>query len=260
MHTITQHEAAELWELARDHHVAAGKLEHFSNEVSDTQLRSTLDQHARRFRQAAQQIEGFMQGSGSSSSFAGAPSNFGQQRFGGTGNGGTSYGMSSGFQQGGQQGSFGQGQSLDITVVADCLAACKCMATGAMRGALEASQPARNFLYQLAGEHLNMAEQHYHWLEQHGAYASPKTDQQAIQQYTQKLGQISQSGQAIRSQGMGQSMQHGQHYGYGQHMQTGQQTHQYGQSGQYSQTSQFGQSGQFAQSNPSSHTSQFNQQ
>lgn len=249
MQNITQHEAAELWEITRDHHVAAAKLELFCNQVSDTQLRSTLEQHARRYRQAGQQLEGFLHGTGSGS-FGTSTSGFGQQsQAGTTGNGGTSYGMSGGFQQGAQHGSYGMNQSMDSVIVSDCLKDCKCLAVEAIQGALEAAQPARNFLFQLAGEHLQMAEQHYHWLERHGLYASPKCDQQAIQQYTQKLSQIAQSGQgAMRTQGMGQSQPQTQHYGYGsQYMQTG-------------QSSQYGQSSQFGQSNPSGQSHQYSQQ
>lgn len=252
MSNVSQHAAAELWELARDHFVSAAKLEWMSPQVSDPQLRSTLEQHARRFRQVGQELEGFLGGRSMGGSFGSTGFYGGSQSFSGS----TGFQSGQGFQTGqsfqsgqgfqstqsfqapGYQtsyGSFGSGQSIDTLIVADCLQCCKAMAVSCIIGATEASQPARSFLHQLAGEHLQMAEQHYHWLEQRGMYFSPKADQQAIQGYTNTLNQIAQAGQSgVQSR-----------YGGGSQYAT-QATHTYGtgiSASQYSQ--QPNQSGSF---------------
>jgi len=85
----------------------------------------------------------------------------------------------------------------DGTVAAACLDKCKSMAVKCTIAATEASQPARSYLYQLAGEHLRMAEEHYHWLDRHNAYASPRADHTAINDYSQKLRQFAQAGQQL---------------------------------------------------------------
>src|SRR5690606_38255404 len=70
-------------------------------------------------------------------------------------------------QYGAPSASLGQGgQSVDILAAGEALKDFKHLAIAAVRGATESSQPARNTLYQLAGEHLQMADQHYRWLEQ----------------------------------------------------------------------------------------------
>lgn len=247
MSNIAQHQAAELWEIARDHHVAAAKLEFMCNQISEPQLRSNLEQHARRFRQAGQQLESFLHGGNSFSTtrtnFASGQGFQSAQSF----QSGQSFQSSQAFQS-------SQGESFDSFVVTDCLKTCKTMAVQAIQGATEASQPARNFLYQLAGEHLQMAEQHYHWLEQRGLYASPKADQQTIQQYSQTLNQIAQIAQSspralagTQTQAYPQFQSQHQYSGYGSGYT---QTNQPLQSPTNSQSSQFGQSSYIGQSNP----------
>lgn len=234
---ISQHEAAELWEIARDHFTTGAKLQFLCQHVQDTQLRSMLEQHSRRIMQVGQQVAGFIgqdgtsfqshhaQGSLQSSQqfaqFQSAPS-YGQQ-----------YSGSQGFQAG--------GQSVDILAAGEALKDCKHLAVSAVRGATESSQPARNTLYQLAGEHLQMADQHYRWLEQRGVYASPKADHQTTSDYSQKLRQIAQAGQQIAMTG-GQTQQlfgQSQHLGTQPYQQPGQ-THpgqQYGAHAHSTQTS-----------------------
>lgn len=262
MANIAQHEAAELWEISRDHQITAAKIEFLCNQVSDPQLRSNLEQHARRFRQAAHQLESFLQGG---NSFNHARGNLGSgQSFQSTQQSSQGFQSTQGFQsgqgfqsaQGFQTNSFNPSQSFDALIVADCLKGCKDMAVQAIRGATEASQPARNFLYQLAGEHLQMAEQHYHWLEQHGLYASPKSDQQTIQQYAQALSQVAQVGQSAQqrsfssTQSYPQFQSQQQYSGYGTgYTQTNQPTTApfNNQSGQFSQPTYAGQSNPYNQ-------------
>lgn len=223
MPNVAQHEAAELWELSRDHLVIGAKLEFLCNQVRDTQLRSTLEQHARRCRQIGQQLQGFFHGGHgqSASTFSSQPA----------GTYGSSYGMSS--------ANMGT-QSLDAIVAADCLKDCKSLAVRSMTGATETSQPARNFLYQIAGEHLRMAEEQYHWLEQRGLYASPRSDQSTIQQYTQALSQVAQAGQStLSTQFTGQFQPQSQTYGYSTSGQFTPSSQQFGST----PASQFSQSG-----------------
>ena len=235
MANVSQHEAAELWEITRDHHTMATKLEWFTTQVGETQLRSMLEQHARRCRQVCQQLEGFLQGNGAGS-FGGGMGGFSQSR------GQNSFGTG-GFQQAG-------GQAMDVMIACDCLKDCKTLAVQAVRGATEAAQPARGFLHQLAGEHLQMAEQCYHWLEQRGMYASPKADQQTIQEYSRTLHQLAGSGAGMRTgagvQAGTQTPSHAYGTSYGS---------QFGQGGQYS--GQYG--GQFGGQYGSQYTGQYSQ-
>jgi len=205
MAQLAQHEAAELWELARDHMIACAKIQWMSRQVQDPQLRSMLEQHARRFQQAGQQIEGFItQGGHGSQTMHGTQGSFTQfQQFQGNQfQGSHTFGQSTGMSQGSfQQGGFQTiTQNFDLLAAGECLKECKHFAIACIWGATESSQPARNFLYQLAGEHLHMAEQHYRWLDQRNIYASPKTNPQDISEYNQKLRQISQAGQQVAQQ------------------------------------------------------------
>ncbi|MFS8653666.1 MAG: spore coat protein [Limnochordia bacterium] len=210
MANISQHEAAELWELARDHFLTAAKLQFLGQHAQDTQLRSLTEQHIRRIQQAGHQIAGLIshespgfnanqggfQAQQGFSQFQSAPSfTGGQQGFGAEAQG------QQGFGFGGGTG-FSQARGTDILIAGEALKDCKRLAVALVQGATEASQPARNLLYQLAGEQLQMAEQHYRWLEQRGLYASPKADYQTIQEYGQKVRQISQAGQqAVQEHG-----------------------------------------------------------
>lgn len=247
MATISQHQAAELWEVCRDHHTLAAKLEWFSTQVSDGQLRSTLERHARRSHQVCQQLEGFLQSG--SATFTGSTGTFaqthGQNNFGSGGYHQSGSFQSGSFQSGsfgyqGSQSAFGTGSSIDIMVAMDCLKDCKYLALQATNGASESSQPVRGFLNQLTGEHLQAAEEMYHWLEQRGMYASPKADQQTVQEYARALGQIDQtltsrfgSGQYQQSSQFAQSTAGTSQFAHAGQYQGGQyQTGQY-QTGQY---------------------------
>lgn len=231
MANISQHEAAELWEIARDHFTTGAKFHFLCQHVHDTQLKATIEQHARRMQQVGQQVTGLIgqtganQGTTMGTGGLSAQGDFQTQQFGQF-QSAPSYGQTNSGSLGtsGQsmQGTHTGIQSTDILVASECLKECKRMAVAAVWGATEASQPARNILYQLAGEHLQMADQHYRWLERQGMYASPKADQQTIGQYTQVLGQISQAGQFVSQQFTSQAHQFGG------------QTHQFG-----TQTSQF---------------------
>lgn len=201
MPQIAQHQAAELWEVCRDHLVGASTIRMMAQGVRDPQLRSMLERHAQDFDRAAQRLQQFLHEPGAGSQ---APA----------------YGdyTASGYGQPGAQSWTGQpaGQNAwsgpnagygapgmnpyDVTAAAACLDKCKSMAVKCTIGATEASQPARSYLHQLAGEHLRMAEEHYHWLERHGAYASPKADYSAINDYSQKLRQFAQAGQQLAQQ------------------------------------------------------------
>lgn len=241
MANISQHEAAELWEIARDHFTTSAKFQHLSQYVHDTQLKATMEQHARRIQQAGQQLAGLLgqtginQGAGFGSLGIGTPGDFQSQQFGqfqsapsyGQGNAG-SFGTSSHSTP----SAFTGGQSADILAAGECLKECKRMAVASIWGATEASQPARNILYQLAGEYLQMADQHYRWLERQGLYASPKADQQTLNEYTQKLRSISQAGQVVVHQMSPQALQYAGQAQAGQLQQFGTQTTHFGNQSQ----------------------------
>ncbi|QIA26627.1 hypothetical protein DYI95_002955 [Thermaerobacter sp. PB12/4term] len=62
----------------------------------------------------------------------------------------------------------------DALAVADCLQDCKHMAVRMMIAATEAAdRHLRRTLYQMAGQHLEMAGQHYEWLRRRGLYTVP---------------------------------------------------------------------------------------
>ncbi|GAB6877036.1 hypothetical protein [Thermaerobacter litoralis] len=228
MPQMAQHQAAELWELCRDHAVAGAKLRALASCCQDASLRQTLERHAGEFQQAAQRLMGFLQDQGAYGTY-GAYGQHGQA--GPHGQAGTWQWTASTawqspyqaqWQAGGAAGTgaawnaqpyghgvnqvFGaagaQGQPLDIALASDCLRMCKTFAVQCIWGATECSEPARSYLHQLAGEHLRMAMDHYHWLERHQVYASPRIDQQAVQEYTHKLQQLMQVGQAVAAQGL----------------------------------------------------------
>lgn len=225
---IAQHQAAELWELCRDHAVSAAKLRALAQSCQDSQLRSTLERHASEFQQAAQRLMQFLQEPGSAAhagqGHAGWQGGWqadtqatwrantgatwqahGHQAVNQSyGHGyGQSYGQAAGFAHAGYTADQARGErALDIALASDCLRLCKTFAVQCIWGATESSEPARTYLYQLAGEHLRMAQEHYRWLEQQGVYASPKADQQAIHEYTSKLNQLFQIGQSVAGRGL----------------------------------------------------------
>lgn len=183
MPQIAQHEAAELWELARDHFVSASTLSLMANAVQDPQLRSMLTQHCQRHQQIGQQLQQFLQQPGSTPLTPSATWT-------------NPHGSAIGSTAAGMMG--GSLTAPDVIAAAACLEECKTLAVKSMIGATESSQPARNFLFQIAGEHLRMAEEHYHWLEQRGFYASPRAEQTAIQDYVQKLNLISSAAMQLQ--------------------------------------------------------------
>ena len=62
----------------------------------------------------------------------------------------------------------------DALAIADCLQDCKHMALRMMVAATEAAdRHLRRTLYQMAGQHLEMAGQHYEWLRRRGFYTVP---------------------------------------------------------------------------------------
>lgn len=164
MANISQHQAAEAWEIARDHYITAAKINWMCREVQDAQLRSQLEHAARRHQQIGQQISGTLQQNGFQASNGGfQQSQQFQQGFqfqGAQGGQFGQYGMQSQAQGYSTQGYQGGANSFDILAVGECLKDCKGMAVKAMIAATESSQPLRNTLYQIAGEHLQMAEQH----------------------------------------------------------------------------------------------------
>ncbi|QIA27802.1 hypothetical protein DYI95_010025 [Thermaerobacter sp. PB12/4term] len=220
MPQMAQHQAAELWELCRDHAVAGAKLRALAGSCQDSTLRQTLERHAGEFQQAAQRLMGFLQEQGGYGTY-GRYGQDGQQGQAGSWQwpaaawqspyqaqwqaGGDATWQSQPQAHGTNQvyGAAGiQGQPLDIALASDCLRTCKTFAVQCIWGATECAEPARSYLYQLAGEHLRMAMDHYRWLEQHQVYASPHIDQHAVQEYTQKLHQLMQVGQAVAAQGL----------------------------------------------------------
>lgn len=233
MPQMAQHQAAELWELCRDHAVAGAKLRALASSCQDASLRQTIERHAGAFQQAAQRLMSFLQ-EGSYGAHAGAYGQttahpYGQGTAGtwqwqgaaswqspyqaqwqaGPGAGATwqaqtaGYGTNPPIHGTNQFHPAGvQAQPLDIALASDCLRMCKTFAVQCIWGATECAEPARSYLYQLAGQHLQMAMDHYRWLEQHQVYASPRIDPQAAQEYVQKLGQLVQVGQAVAAQGL----------------------------------------------------------
>lgn len=213
---IAQHEAAELWELCRDHAVAAAKLRQALGTCQDPQLRDQLQRHAQHFQQAAQRLYQLLQEPGAAA-YAGtwqAATGVTWQATPGPGVGqvGTYAGPQAGMQAG---QAYGAGiQPGDVVLAGDCLRLCKTFAVQCVWGATESSHPAREALFQLAGEHLRMADEHYRWLEQRGVYASPRADQAAIQQYTGKLQQLMTMGQATAPYAYAAAAQASPSYGY----------------------------------------------
>lgn len=207
MSQITQHQAAEMWELCRDHAVAGAKMRLLSASCRDPQLRNTVERHANEFQQATQRLIHFLQDAGNYvGTWPGQAMNWhspSQPAWRTTSSAQWQVMQPSGMNQTAGSaipGMFG-GQEFDIAVATDCLRVCKTFAVQCIWGATESAEPARSYLYQLAGEHLRMAQEHYHWLEQRGAYASPRADASAIQDYVQKLQQITRIGQAVANQG-----------------------------------------------------------
>ena len=211
MPQMAQHQAAELWELCRDHAVAGAKLRALASSCQDASLRQTIERHAGAFQQAAQRLMSFLQ-EGSYGAHAGV---YGQTAHPyGQGTAGTwqwqgaaswqspyqaqwQAGPGAGATWQAQTAGYGtnppihgtnqfhpagvQAQPLDIALASDCLRMCKTFAVQCIWGATECAEPARSYLYQLAGQHLQMAMDHYRWLEQHQVYASPRIDPQAAQ-------------------------------------------------------------------------------
>ncbi|HLS88680.1 MAG TPA: spore coat protein [Sphingobacteriaceae bacterium] len=215
MSNITQHEAAELWEMSRDHMNMGIRLQWLAQSVQDPQLKSTLQRHVQHFQQAAQTLQSMM---GESRGHQHSPGQY--QSFHNHGHNQYSSGQSTYTTGQSFYGSHSQQSSVqpfDAVVVMGCLNDCKAMAVKCVWSATESSNPARQYLYQLAGDHLRMAEEHYHWLEQRGLYASPKADQQVIHQYTHTLNHIAGAGSQIM-QGLGQYQTQGA--GTGMHQPT----------------------------------------
>lgn len=228
---LAQHSAAELWELSRDHYLGAAKLEMVLPQVQDQQLKTTLTKHAQEFRQIAQRLDQFLgvHQSPAGGSFGGS---FGSPSFGtatpptGTGFGigtgvtgvtgtvGGTFGTNAGWGQGhpgAMTSSIGTATAyspvhqqpvtgahpIDVILVGDCLKQCKSMAVQCVHAATELSQPARNYVYEIAGLHLRLAEEHYNWLKQRQLYASPKVNPQDIQEYARALQSIASIDQQV---------------------------------------------------------------
>lgn len=202
MSHITQHMAAELWEVCRDHAVAATKLRALAPFCRDQQLRGALERHAAEFQQAAQRLMQFLQAPGSQagswqSNWQSSWHGIWQSHTPATGQ--VTHGVS--WQAHGNavvgqpaHGHVAGQQALDVILAADCLHQCKTFAVQCVWAASECSEPARSYLYQLAGEHLRMAQEHYRWLDQRGIYAHPQADQAALSDYANKLGQLIHAG------------------------------------------------------------------
>src|SRR5690606_7136881 len=123
----------------------------------------------RRFQEIAQQLTGSLQQFGGQNANGGFQQSGSSQQSGSVQQSGSFQQCGSQYQSAGSQGfqsGRAAGSGIDALAVAECLKDCKCMSVNAMRAATEAAQPIRNTLYQVAGEHLRYAEQHYHWLEQ----------------------------------------------------------------------------------------------
>lgn len=191
MANISQHEAAELWEITRDHIGTAARLNWFTQGVRDPQLRQTLQRHAQHFHQAAQTLAGMLQNHPGQQ--PPMPYQHNQHNQHNQQNPQSLPNQQGRSPQPNQQGNS-MVQPLDAILVLDCLADCKSMAVNCIRGATEASQPARAYLYQLSGEHLRAAEEHFQWLDQRGLYAAPSADDQIIHQYAQTLNHIANAG------------------------------------------------------------------
>ena len=188
MSQMAQHQAAELWELTRDHFVSAAKLQMIEPTLSDPRLRSIISNHAHEMRRAGERLEQFLQEGRSGQGFS-MNQPFPQQ--------------GSVFHQGGSSmgmmGSAAAGHSpADAIIASACMSECKSFAVKCTWGATESSQPIRSVLHELSGAHLRMAEELYHWLEQTGLYADPKVDFQAINEYAQKTRQFGEMGRHIQ--------------------------------------------------------------
>lgn len=272
MPQLAQHSAAELWELSRDHYVCAAKLEMVLPQVQDQQLKSTLAKHCQEFRQIAQRLDQFLGVQQGIMGVTPGPS-FGTPTFG-TGAGGGAMGTAGGVL-GGNAG-WGQGYTggitssvaaptsyspiqhqpmtgahpNDVILVGTCLRDCKSLAVQCVHAATELSQPARNYVYEIAGYHLRLAEEHYNWLKQRQLYASPKVNPQDIQEYGRALQTISSIGEQVAANSRsvqapyGVGMNPTQFTGSVASGQQGIHHAQYPRAGQHSQHQHHGQHGQ----------------
>src|SRR5690606_25160303 len=85
---ITQHEAAELWELCRDHVVGASSIRFMAQGVRDPQLRSMLERHAGEYERAGHRIQQFLHEHGTGG-YGGGPGAYGECGSPGFGQAGT---------------------------------------------------------------------------------------------------------------------------------------------------------------------------
>lgn len=82
----------------------------------------------------------------------------------------------------------------DALAVADCLQDCKHLALRMVVAATEASdRHLRRTLYQMAGQHLEMAEQHYQWLRGRGLYTVPPATPDLLRQLEDDLRRAEQA-------------------------------------------------------------------
>ena len=151
MANISQHEAAELWELARDHFTTGAKLQFLCQHVQDTQLRGD-DGAARPAHPASWSTDRRLY----------RPKRDGDAKDGRTGRSrefpvpairavSVRPVLRPNQREHPRTVSSDRGQGIDILAAGECLKDCKRMAVAAVMGATEASQPARNVLYQIGG-------------------------------------------------------------------------------------------------------------
>lgn len=214
MSHFSYHEVAELWEITRDHIVTGSRLNWLTQSVQEPPLRQSLQQFSRQLQQEGHNLLNLIRSGGQGS---GQPGGQNQQQMQSLGSFGPSSSQQSqplspsAMNQG--QPSFSSTsahnymtqpvnqsapvQPLDAIVVMGCLSDCKALAERCIVGATEAGQPARNYLYRLAGEHLQLAELAYQWLHNRGLYAAPTAAPQATQQIVQTLEHISNATEQI---------------------------------------------------------------
>lgn len=154
------------------------KLRFFTGLCQDQQLRGMIQNHAQRMEQMANRWLNELHISGQSAHIGQLPTRqFAQQ----TAQPNTAWN---------QQPTGIQNVGMDHVIAADCLKDCKGLAIKATVAATEAASPhIRQLHHQSCGEHLQMAEELYHYMEQRNWYHSPNLTQPVMQQVTQYMGQ-----------------------------------------------------------------------
>ncbi len=164
----TQRELTELSEMIREQQDTVRKFSVMANQCQDPQLRSMIESHQQRFRNAIDKLQGHL-GVPGGRGVAARP-----MEIGGIG---------------GQVGREpGQRMLSDREIASDCLKDCKYFATRATIAAGEATNPnLRNDLLSQSSDHLGMAYELYKFMEQKGWYRTSQAKPEDVNEVARWL-------------------------------------------------------------------------